>query len=45
MKQRQSKEGTDNLSAQDAENDILRQLAENEGPIEVSAYIGKSLNR
>ena len=45
MEQRQSKEGTYNLSVQDAENDILRQLAENEEPIEVSAYIDKSLNR
>ena len=45
MEQRQSKEGIDNLSVQDADNEILRQLAENEGPIEVSAYIDKSLNR
>ena len=45
MEQRQLMEGTDNLSVQDAVNDILRQLAENEGPIEVSAYIDNSLNR
>ena len=42
---RQSKEGTDNLSVQDAENDILRRLVENERPIEVSAYTDESLNR
>ena len=41
------KRGTYNLSAQVAVNDIdiLRRLAENEGPIAVSAYIDESLNR
>ena len=41
------KKGTDNLSAQAAVNDIniLRRLAENEGPIAVSAYIDKSLHK
>jgi hypothetical protein len=41
------KKGTDNLSAQAALNDIniLRRLAENEGPIAVSAYIDKSLHK
>ena len=41
------KKGTDNLSAEVAVNDIdiLRRLAENGGPIAVSKYIDKSLNR
>ena len=41
------KNGTDNLSAQVAVDDIdiLRRLAKNEGPIAVSAYIDNSLNR
>ena len=41
------KKGTDNLSAQAAVNDIdiLRRLAQKEGPIAVSQYIDKSLNR
>ena len=52
MGQTQSKECadkkcTDNLSAQVEINDInnLRRLAENEGPIAVSAYIDESLDR
>ena len=50
MGQKQSKEcvdkkGTDNLSAQDAVIDIVRRLAEHEGPIAVSAYIDKSFDR
>ena len=41
------KKGTDNLSAKVEVNDInnLRRLAENEGPIAVSAYIDESLDR
>jgi hypothetical protein len=41
------KKGTDSLSAQAVVNDIdiLRRLAQNEGPIAVSQYIDKSLNR
>jgi GTP-binding protein EngB required for normal cell division len=41
------KKGTDNLSAQDPVNDIdiLRRLAQKEGPIAVSQCIDKSLNR
>jgi GTP-binding protein EngB required for normal cell division len=40
-------EGTDNLSAEFAINDIdiLRRLTENEGPIAMSAYIDARLNR
>lgn len=52
MAQKQSKECvdrkcTENLPAQDAVNDfdILRRLAENEGPTAESAYIDESLNR
>jgi GTP-binding protein EngB required for normal cell division len=38
---------TDNFSGQDSVNDIkiLRRIAENEGPIAVSGYIDKSINR
>ena len=52
MGQTQSKAWADekstyNLSGQDSVNDIniLRRLAENEGPIAVSGYIDKSINR
>ena len=41
------KKGTDNLSAESEVNDIdiMQQLAENEGPIAVFAYIENNLNR
>ena len=46
MGQRQSKEGTDNLSTQDTEDiNIIRRVAENGGSVAVSEYIDESINR